>query len=208
MGEKKSGLTMEERMKKGYLWTDTEEYLEEQAIAKDLMYEFNQSKPSEIEKRNELVKEMFGSVGESVWVQQPITLARGKTVSIGSYCYINSGLILIDDYKITIGSKCMLGTNVTICTTGHPVHPELREQGGMYSFPVVIGDGAWIGAGVIILPGVTIGANAVIGAGSVVTKDIPANMIAAGNPCKVLREITDRDKEYYYHDMRVDMQEE
>lgn len=198
---------MEERMAKGYLWGDTDEYLEEQARAKDLMYEFNQSKPSEVEKRNALVKEMFGKVEEPVWVQQPITLARGKTVSIGSGTYINSGLTLIDDYKITIGSKCLFGTNVTLCTTGHPIHPELREQGGMYSFPIVIGDGAWIGAGVVILPGITIGENAVIGAGSVVTKDIPANVIAVGNPCKVLREITDKDKEYYYHDMRVDAQE-
>ncbi|MDD3206773.1 MAG: DapH/DapD/GlmU-related protein [Lachnospiraceae bacterium] len=200
-------MTMEERMAKGYLWGDTDEYLEEQARAKDLMYEFNQSKPSEVEKRNALVKEMFGKVEEPVWVQQPITLARGKTVSIGSGTYINSGLTLIDDYKITIGSKCLFGTNVTLCTTGHPIHPELREQGGMYSFPIVIGDGAWIGAGVVILPGITIGENAVIGAGSVVTKDIPANVIAVGNPCKVLREITDKDKEYYYHDMRVDAQE-
>ena len=198
---------MEERMAKGYLWGDTDEYLEEQARAKDLMYEFNQSKPSEVEKRNALVKEMFGKVEEPVWVQQPITLARGKTVSIGSGTYINSGLTLIDDYKITIGSKRLFGTNVTRCTTGHPIHPELREQGGMYSFPIVIGDGAWIGAGVVILPGITIGENAVIGAGSVVTKDIPANVIAVGNPCKVLREITDKDKEYYYHDMRVDAQE-
>ena len=197
---------MDERMKKGYLWTDTGEYMEEQARAKDLMYDFNHTRPSEEEKRNELIKEIFGSVGDPVWVMQPITLARGKTVHIGSGTYINSGLTLIDDYEIHIGENCLLATNVTICTTGHPVHPQLRPNGEMYSFPVKIGNNVWIGANAVILPGVTIGDNAVIGAGSIVTKDIPANVIAVGNPCRVLREITDRDKEYYYHDLRVDGQ--
>lgn len=201
-------MTMEERMERGYLWTDTDEYLEEQAKAKDLMFEFNMTKPSETKTRNELVNKIFGKLGHSVWIQQPITIARGKTVNIGSYTYINSGLTLTDDYKITIGSKCMFGTNVTICTTGHPVHPKLREQGGMYSFPVVVSDGVWIGSSVVILPGVIIGENAVIGAGSVVTKDVPANVVAVGNPCKVLRPVTERDREYYYHDMRVDEQED
>ena len=200
-------MTMDERMKKGYLWTDTGEYMEEQARAKDLMYEFNHTRPSEEEKRNELVKEIFGSVGDPVWVMQPITLARGKTVHIGKGTYINSGLTLIDDYEIYIGENCLLATNVTICTTGHPVHPALRPHGEMYSFPVKIGNNVWIGSNVVILPGVTIGDNAVIGAGSIVTKDVPANVIAVGNPCHVMREITDRDLEYYYHDLRVDMQE-
>lgn len=200
-------MTMDERMKKGYLWTDTGEYMEEQARAKDLMYEFNHTRPSEEEKRNELAKEIFGSVGDPVWVMQPITLARGKTVHIGKGTYINSGLTLIDDYEIYIGENCLLATNVTICTTGHPVHPGLRPHGEMYSFPVKIGNNVWIGSNVVILPGVTIGDNTVIGAGSIVTKDVPANVIAVGNPCRVMREITDRDLEYYYHDLRVDMQE-
>lgn len=201
-------MTMDERMKKGYLWTDTGEYLEEQARAKDLMYDFNHTRPSEEGKRNEIIKELFGSVGDPVWIMQPITsLARGKTVHIGSGTYINSGLTLIDDYEIYIGENCLLATNVTLCTTGHPVHLDLRSHGEMYSFPVKIGNGVWIGSNVVVLPGVTIGDNTVIGAGSVVTKDIPANVVAVGNPCKVLRPITDRDKEYYYHDLRVDMQE-
>lgn len=108
--------------------------------------------------------------------------------------------------KLPSEKNCLFGTNVTLCATGHPIHPMLRAQSGMYSFPITIGDNVWIGAGVIVLPGVTIGENAVIGAGSIVTKDIPANVVAVGNPCRVLREITDRDKEYYYHDLRVDMQ--
>lgn len=179
-------MTMDERMKKGYLWTDTGEYLEEQARAKDLMYDFNHTRPSEEGKRNEIIKELFGSVGDPVWIMQPITsLARGKTVHIGSGTYINSGLTLIDDYEIHIGENCLLATNVTLCTTGHPVHLDLRSHGEMYSFPVKIGNGVWIGSNVVVLPGVTIGDNTVIGAGSVVTKDIPANVVAVGNPCKV-----------------------
>ncbi|MEI3339278.1 MAG: maltose acetyltransferase domain-containing protein [Eubacterium sp.] len=138
---------MYERMKAWYLWTDTGEYMEEQACAKDLMYEFNHTKPCEEQKRNELIKEIFGSVGGPVWIMQPITsLARGKTVHIGKGTFINSGLTLMDGYEVYIGENCLLATNVTICTTGHPVHPELRAHGEMYSFPVKIGNNVWIGA--------------------------------------------------------------
>ena len=178
-------MTQEERMKKGYLWVDTDEYMEEQARAKDLMYEFNHTRPSEVEKRNQIMKKLFGSVGDPVWIMQPITLARGKYVHIGSGTYINSNLTLVDDYEIRIGKNCLIAPNVTISTTGHPVHQEMRKSGEMFSFPVKIGDGAWIGAGSVILPGVTIGEGAVIGAGSIVTKDIPANVVAVGNPCRV-----------------------
>lgn len=195
------------KIAKGYLWEDTEEYLAGQARVKDLMYEFNTSKPSEVEKRNELVRQMFGSVGENVWVNQPLTLAVGSTVTIGEGTYINSGLVLIDDYTITIGKGVLFGTGVTLCTTGHPIDPEKRAEGGMYSFPITIGDGAWIGAGAIVLPGVMIGKYAVIGAGSVVTKDIPDYTVAVGNPCRALRKIDERNKEYYWKDKRFDEQE-
>ena len=118
--------------------------------------------------------------------------------------YINSNLTLVDDYIINIGSGVLMAPNVTISATGHPVHYKLRPHGEMYSFPVTIGDNVWIGSGTIIMPGVTIGSNSVIGAGSIVTKDIPADCIAVGNPCKVLREITDDDLIYYYKNRRVD----
>ena len=201
-------LECQKRIATGYLWMDTEEYLDHQAKVKDLMYEFNHSKPSETERRKELMHQMFASVGENVWINQPLTLAVGSTVTIGEGTYINSGLTLIDDYRITIGKGCLFGTNVTLCTTGHPIDPEERAKGGMYSFPIVIGDGAWIGAGAIILPGITIGKYAVIGAGSVVTKDIPDYTVAVGNPCKPLRRINERDKEYYWKDRRFDEQPE
>ena len=200
-------MTQDERMAKGYLWYDTGAYFEEQARAKDLMYEFNHSRPSEEEKRRALQKEMFGSIGDHCIIQQPVTIMRGKTVRIGDYCYFNSNTFFVDDYDITIGDWVLFGPNVTIATTGHPIDPELRATGAMYSFPVRIGNGVWIGSNTVIMPGITIGDNAVIGAGSVVTKDIPANVVAFGNPCHVRRPITERDKKYYFHDRCIDEME-
>lgn len=105
---------------------------------------------------------------------------------------------------VYIGNQVMIGPNVTICTTGHPVYPQYREMGAHYSLPIHIGNKVWIGANSVVLPGVTIGDNSVIGAGSIVTRDIPANVVAVGNPCRVLREITETDREYYFRDMKVD----
>lgn len=123
---------------------------------------------------------MFGSVGKDVWINQPLTLAVGSTVTIGDGTYINSGMTFIDDYKITIGKGCLFGTNVTLCTTGHPIDPEERAKGSMYSFPIVIG------------------------AGAVVTKDIPAWTVAAGNPCRVIRKITEADRNKHFADREID----
>lgn len=196
----------QESIAKGWLWYDTDEFLAHQAKVKDLMYEFNNSRPSEVDKRRELMKQMFGHVGENVWINQPLMLTVGSTVSIGDGTYINSGLVLIDDYTVTIGKGCLFGTGVTLCTTGHPIDPEERAKCSMYSFPITIGDGAWIGAGAIILPGITIGKYAVVGAGSVVTKDVPDYTVAAGNPCRPIRKIDERDKIYYWKDRRFDEQ--
>lgn len=196
-------MNMEERKAKGMLWTDTDEAVAAQKRARGLVYDFNHLRPEEHERRVEMMHEIFGSVGEGVWIEPPLTLAFGKTVTIGEHTYINSNLTLVDDYKINIGKGVLFAPNVTISATGHPVHYKLRPHGEMYSFEVNIGDNVWIGSNVVICPGVTIGENSVIGAGSVVVKDIPANVIAVGNPCKVLREITDRDLEYYYRDLKV-----
>jgi acetyltransferase-like isoleucine patch superfamily enzyme len=195
---------MEERMDAGLLWTDAGAYLKEQTAAKERMYEFNHLRPGEKARRNELIREMFGKVGQGVWMEPPVSYARGKTVTFGDHVYVNSGLTLVDDWKITFGSNILISPNVTIVTTGHPVHPDLRPHGEMYSFPVVIEDWVWIGSSVVILPGVTIGKGAVIGAGSIVTKDVPPMVVAHGNPCKVVRGISERDKEFYYKNLRVD----
>lgn len=199
-------MTELEKMAKGYLWNDSDQYLEEQRIAKELLYDFNQSRPGEQEKREKIMHELFGDCGKNVWINQPMNLCRGTTIHIGDGCYFNYGTTFVDDYDITIGKQVMFGPNVTICTTGHPLSPKHRLD-GMYSFPVTIGDCVWIGAGAIVLAGVTIGAGTVIGAGSVVTRDIPSGVLAAGSPCKVIREINEHDEEYYFRNHRFDEQE-
>lgn len=200
-------MTEQEKMKKGYLWGDDEENMAMQAHAKGLVRKFNSLPTESMDERAELLKEIFGEVGENVWIVPPLTAAVGKYVSIGDGTYANMNLTLIDDWKITIGKNVLFGPNVTLSTTGHPVHPKHRAD-GMYSFPITIEDNVWIGANVVILPGVTIGENSVIGAGSVVTKDIPANVVAFGTPCKVYREINEHDDVYYFKDRRFDEQPE
>ena len=194
-------MTEDERKEKGLLWCDTGEYFAEQARAKDQAYAFNHLPPSQKAKRDELLHEIFASVGKDVWIEPTISLARGKTVTIGDGVYINSNLTLIDDWKITIGNHVLIATGVTICTTGHPLHYEARPNGEMISKPVVIEDWAWIGSNVVIMPGVTIGRGAVVGAGSIVTKDVPPMTVAVGNPCRVVREITEEDKTRYRRDL-------
>jgi galactoside O-acetyltransferase len=198
-------MSQRENIASGKLFTDMCEGLPEERLrAKELSYDFNHTRPSESEKRIELMKEMFGALGENCWVEPPINLCYGSNVFIGDSFYANFNLSLVDDYKIIIGNNVLIGPNVTIAVTGHPVHPQLRHHGEMYAFPVTIEDYVWIGSGSIICPGVTIGKNSVIGAGSIVTKDIPPNSIAAGNPCKVIREINDEDKIYYYKGLKVE----
>ena len=178
-------MSMTERIKAGKLFTDMCEGLPEKRLrGKTLMYEFNHSHPSEFEKRESLIKEMFATVGENAWVDPPVYFSYGS--------------------NIHIGDNVLIAPNVTLSVTGHPVHHELRKNGEMYSFPITIGNNVWIGCHVVINPGITIGDNSVIGAGSVVTKDIPPNVVAAGVPCRVIREINDRDKQYYFKDFKVE----
>lgn len=190
-------MTEQEKLDNGMIWNDSAEILEAQRVAKELLYDFNNSRPSEDTKRFEIMNQLFGYCGSNVWINQPMILCRGKTISIGHDCYFNSGTTFVDDAKIDIGNYVMFGPNVTVCTTGHPLSPEHRFD-GMYSFPITIKDNVWIGASAIIFAGVTIGENTVIGAGSVVTKDIPANVLAFGSPYKVVRELNQHDQEYYF----------
>ncbi len=200
-------MTEQERMKQGYLWEDDEENMALQAKCKALVKKFNDLPTDAMKEREAVVHEIFGEVGENVWLNSPLFASVGKYVSIGSGTYANMNLTLIDDWKITIGKNVLIGPNVTLSTTGHPIHPDHRAD-GMYSFPITIGDNVWIGGNVMVLPGVTIGENSVIGAGSVVTKDIPANVVAFGAPCKVYREINEHDAEYYFGSHRFDEQPE
>ena len=159
------------------------------------MYEFNQTAPNETEKRVALLKSMLAEVGENCWIEPPFHANwGGYHLHFGKNVYANFGLTLVDDTHIYVGDNVLFGPHVTLATAGHPVEPELRVQGYQFNLPIYLERNCWLGAGVIVLPGVRIGENSVIGAGSVVTKDIPANVVAVGNPCKVLRAINDDDK--------------
>lgn len=200
-------MTIREKMKNGMLYTDLGEGLtEERARCKELVYDYNLTRPSEEAKRTALLKELLGDMGEGVWLEPPIHFAYGNRTHVGNDVYANFNLVVVDDIDVTIGNNVMFAPNVTISATGHPVHAELRIHGEQFSFPVHIKDYVWIGSNVVILPGITIGEGSVIGAGSVVTRDVPAGVVAAGNPCRVLRSITERDREYYYKERKVDSQ--
>ena len=184
---------------------DNEIFLVQNACL-EKQYEYNHTRPSEAEKRNLLLKEMFAEIGENCYIEPPLHANwGGKHVHFGKNVYANFNLTLVDDTHIYIGDYTMLGPNVVIASAGHPILPELREKGYQFNIPVHIGRNCWLGAGVIVLPGVKIGDNSVIGAGSVVTKDIPANVIAVGNPCKILREISEHDEIYYYKNRKINI---
>lgn len=198
-------MTMHERIMSGMLFTDMCEGMPKERLqAKKLMKKFNDSEPDDFAGREELLKEILKE-GEGAWIEPPFYFCYGKHISIGKDSYLNVNCNFIDDGEIIIGKKVMFGPAVTIATVGHPIDPDLR--GYMYTAPVRIGDNVWIGANVTICPSVTIGENSVIGAGSVVIHDIPANCIAVGNPCKVVREIDERDKEFYYKDRKIDAED-
>lgn len=185
---------------------DGDDVMKDQLLCLEKLYDYNATRPLEGEKRFQLLKEMFAEIGEDCYIEPPLRANwGGHHVHFGKRVYANFNLTLVDDSHIYVGDYTMIGPNVTIATAGHPILPELREKNYQYNIPVHIGKNCWLGAGVVVLPGVTIGDNTVIGAGSIVTKDIPANVVAVGNPCRVLREINEHDKEYYYKDRKIEL---
>lgn len=178
----------------------------QQAEALELLYDFNATRPSEGEKRSRLLSRMFASIGDGCYIEPPLHANwGGRHVHLGHHVYANFNLTLVDDGPIHIGDQVMFGPGVVITTGGHPVLPELRRRSAQFNLPVRIGDNVWIGSGVQIMPGVTVGDNSVVGAGSVVTRDIPANVVAVGSPCRVVREIGDHDRHFYWRDRRLDL---
>ncbi len=202
-------MAMKDRMHTGELYLPgDEEIMRDQLKRLDRLYEFNQTRPTELDKRQALLKEMFAEIGEDCYIEPPFySNMGGGHVHFGKGIYCNFGVTMVDDTHIYVGDFTMFGPNVTVATAGHPILPELREKGYQYNMPVHIGKNCWIGAGVIILPGITIGDNVVIGAGSVVTKDLPSDTVAVGNPCRVLREVNEHDREYYFKDRKIDWAE-
>ncbi|MDD6104721.1 MAG: sugar O-acetyltransferase [Ruminococcus sp.] len=201
----KQQFSWEKELHEGEIYDpNIEDMMDEQMKHVELLYDFNQTRPSQMEKRKELMQKMFGDIGEGCYIEPPFYANwGGRHVHLGNFIYANFGLTCVDDTHIYIGDHTMLGPNVTIATANHPLLPELREKAYQYNLPVHIGRNCWFGAGVIVVPGVTIGDNTVIGAGSIVTKDIPSNCLAVGNPCRVLRELNEHDREYYYRDRKI-----
>ena len=193
-------MTQYERMEKGLIYDPSApEIMSEQVPFQDKLWEFNQLKPSDYEAKTAYMKEVFAACGENNYIELPFHANwGGHHTHWGSNIYANFNLTLVDDGHIYIGDKVMFGPNVTIATANHPILPELRAKALQYVKDVHIGEN------VVIVPGVHIGKNSVIGAGSVVTKDIPENVVAVGNPCRVLREIGPRDREYFYKTERID----
>ena len=171
------------------------------------LYEYNNLPPEKWDTAPDLIKGILGKTGEKVHVNAPFRCDYGYNIEVGENFYSNYNLTILDVGKVRIGDNAVIAPNVSIYTAGHPIHPESRNSGYEYGIDVTIGDNVWIGGNVCIMPGVTIGNNVVIGAGSVVTKDLPDNVIAAGNPCRIIRAITDEDRDYYFKDRRFDVED-
>ena len=195
-----------ERMVRGLIYDPgDEEIMSEQRVFQDKCWDFNQLKPTDYSLKQAYMKEVFAECGDDCYIELPFRANwGGRHLHFGSGIYANFNLTLVDDGHIYVGDKVMFGPNVTITTANHPIEPELRARGLQYNKDVFIAENAWIAANVIILPGVRIGRNTVIGAGSVVTKDIPENVVAVGNPCHVLRPIGEHDRIFFYKNEKID----
>ncbi len=199
-------MNQKERMLAGLpykAWLDglSEERLEN----KKRVYRYNHLPPEALEEQDALIRQILGRTGKTVHIEAPFHCDYGYNIEVGENFFANYNLVILDVGRVTIGKNAQIAPNVAIYTAGHPIHPDSRNSGYEYGIPVTIGDNVWIGGNVCVMPGVTIGSNVVIGAGSVVTRDIPDNVIAAGNPCRVIREITEADRDYYYKDRRFDV---
>ncbi|HCM91631.1 MAG TPA: galactoside O-acetyltransferase [Lachnospiraceae bacterium] len=199
-------MTQYERMVNGLIYDPGDrEIMDEQVSWQDKLWEFNQLKTSDYDKKQAYMKEVFAECGEGCYIELPFRANwGGHHLHLGSGVYANFNLTIVDDGHIYVGDDVMFGPNVTIATANHPIDPLLRRKQLQYNKDVHIGNLVWIGAGVIFCPGVSIGDNTVIGAGSIVTKDLPSDVVAYGNPCRVIREIGEHDREYFFRDEKID----
>lgn len=166
----------------------------ERLSCNDMCWEYNQLKPSETNQRKTLLKKLLGKTGNNFDILSPFWCDYGSQIEIGENFFSNYNCVILDCAKVTFGDNVFIGPNCGFYTAGHPLDAERRNKGLEYAYPITIGNNVWIGGGVQVLPGITIGSNVIIGSGSVVTKDIPDNVISAGNPCRVIRPITEKDK--------------
>ena len=201
--------SMRDKMHTGELYLpDDPEIMQAQTQCLERLYDYNATRPSEGARRQALLKEMFAEIGENCYIEPPFHANwAGAHIHFGRNVYANFNLTCVDDTHIYVGDYTMIGPNVTLATAGHPIAPELREQNYQYNLPIRIGRNCWLGAGVIVLPGVTIGDNVVIGAGSIVTKGLPSNVVALGTPCRVVRPVNAHDREFYWKNRRIPWEE-
>lgn len=192
-----------ERRDREMAYISDDEVMEEQKKTRKILRELNTADPSDFDRIGEIVEKLLGK-SRKAFINPPFYCDYGFHIEVGENFFANYNCTIIDVAKVKIGDNCQLAPNVSIYTAGHPVHPDSRNSLYEYGIGVTIGDNVWIGGNTVILPGVHIGSNTVIGAGSVVTKDIPDWVIAAGNPCKVIRKITEDDRKYYYKDREFD----
>jgi len=191
-------MTEWEKLQKGKIYNDFDEDLFQRRVkAKKLFKVYNKTEDEEVEKRQQIMKELFQAVGKNVWIEPDFRCEFGKNILIGDNVYINFGCVILDCAKVTIGENTMFGPNIGLYAVNHSIDAGERIQGGCQGKPIHIGKNVWLGGDVKVVAGVSIGDNSVIGAGSVVTKDIPDNVVAVGNPCRVLRSITKKDKTGY-----------
>lgn len=200
-------MNQKERMLKGLPYDANKDGLfEERQRAKVLCHKVNACDVLDVDKRNEYLKELIPQHKGSFYIEPPFRCDYGSNIILGDGFYSNYNLTILDCAGVVIGDNVLIGPNVCITTAGHPIHYQSRRK-YEYADEITIGNNVWIGANVVINPGVKIGDNTVIGSGSVVTKDIPDNVVAVGNPCRVLREITDKDREYYYKNRKFDVED-
>lgn len=171
---------------------------EERMENKKKIYEFNMCRPNEQQKIGELTRQILNKTGLEVHIETPFHCDYGKNIEVGDNFFANYNCTILDGGKVVIGDNVQFAPNVSLYTAGHPIHPDSRNAGYEYGIGITIGNNVWLGGNVVVNPGVHIGNNVVVGSGSVVTKDISDNMVAMGNPCKVIREITEEDRKYYY----------
>ncbi|MEQ8197220.1 MAG: sugar O-acetyltransferase [Clostridiaceae bacterium] len=199
-------MNQKERMLAGLPYKAWLDGLAEERIAnKKKIYEFNHCLPDEHEKIDKLIRDILGKAGVNINIEAPFHCDYGKNIEIGNNFFANYNCTMLDVGKIIIGNNLQFAPNVSLYTAGHPLHPDSRNSGYEYGISITIGDNVWLGGNVVVNPGIHIGNNVVVGSGSVVTKDIPDNMIAAGNPCRVIREVTEEDRKYYYKNYEFDV---
>lgn len=180
---------------------------EERMENKKRIFKYNNMDPGDTAGKDKLIKEILGKTGNTVCIESPFHCDYGYNIEVGENFFANYNLVILDVGKVKIGDNAQIAPNVAIYTAGHPIHPDSRNSGYEYGIDITIGDNVWIGGNTCIMPGVTIGNNVVIGGGSVVTKDLPDNVIAVGNPCRIVREITEDDRDYYFKDRKFDVED-